>query len=218
MARFFMDCEFIDTGSSIDLISIGIVCEDGRELYLQSVEFDPDKASPWVEEHVLHSLLVCPRLSGNVRGLYAHEGGQCTFTNPARGVTGLHGVKMSGHLIGDHADCPWRTREQIRNEIRHFFNSEKIELWGWCGSYDHVALCQLFGTMMDVPSQFPHYIKDLQYVLDEHGISDDELPQQEGTVHNALEDARHIKKIWESLHRPLKDVPLPFDPDDYPVV
>lgn len=202
MTRYFVDTEFIEDGKTIDLISIGIACEDGRELYLQSVEFDPDKANDWVQEHVLNSLLVCPHLSGNVRGLYAHREtcGQCTFEKPARGITGLHGVKMSGHLIGDHADCPWRTREQIRNELNHFFNTEKIELWGWCSSYDHVALCQLFGTMMDLPSGYPHYIRDIQYLLDIRGVPDEKLPEQKDIAHNALNDARYIQYLWSLMN------------------
>jgi hypothetical protein len=183
--RYFYDTEFVDDGSTIDLISIGIVCEDGRELYLQSVEFDPEKANDWVKENVLNSLLVCPHVSGNVRGLYAHMG-QCTFEDPEKGV------------IGAYADCPWRTREQIKHEIQYFFNpSSKIELFGWCSGYDYVAFCQLWGTMMDLPQGYPHYIKDIQQILDENCISDDMLPKQEGQSHNALEDARYIKRVWE---------------------
>src|SRR5260221_101420 len=113
MIRYFYDTEFIEDGHTIDLISIGIVAEDGRELYMQSCEFDPDKASPWVQEHVLTSLIVCPRLSGNVRGLYAHEEGQCTFDNPIKGIAGAY------------ADCPWRTREQIKREILAFMDIEQ---------------------------------------------------------------------------------------------
>ncbi len=69
-------------------------------------------------------------------------------------------------------------------------------------AYDFVALCQLFGTMMDLPKGYPHYIRDLQHVLDVRGISDDDLPKQYGYAHNALDDARHIKKLCEYV---LKD-------------
>jgi hypothetical protein len=54
--RYFYDCEFIDDGKTIDLISIGIVCEDGRELYMQSSEFEIGKANGWVVENVLPHL------------------------------------------------------------------------------------------------------------------------------------------------------------------
>jgi len=37
--RFFYDTEFIDNGRTIELISIGVVSEDGREYYAISTEF-----------------------------------------------------------------------------------------------------------------------------------------------------------------------------------
>ena len=40
--RFFYDCEFIEDGTTIELVSIGVVDEDGREFYAVSTEFDPD--------------------------------------------------------------------------------------------------------------------------------------------------------------------------------
>jgi hypothetical protein len=45
--RYWFDTEFIEDGTTIDLISIGIVDEDGRTLYLESSECDLDRASPW---------------------------------------------------------------------------------------------------------------------------------------------------------------------------
>ena len=37
---YFYDCEFIEDGRTIDLVSIGVVDEDGREFYAVSTEFD----------------------------------------------------------------------------------------------------------------------------------------------------------------------------------
>ncbi|MCK2240149.1 MULTISPECIES: polyadenylate-specific 3'-exoribonuclease AS [unclassified Crossiella] len=54
--RFFYDCEFIEDGVTIDLVSIGVVSEDGREYYAVSTEFDPDRAGPWVRQNVLNQL------------------------------------------------------------------------------------------------------------------------------------------------------------------
>lgn len=155
--RYWYDCEFIEDSHTIDLISIGIVAEDGRELYLESADFDRGKANQWVREHVL------PQLKGG--------------------------------------ECRWPLRS-IRVTLLDFFDIEdygKPELWGWCAGYDWVAFCQLFGTMMDLPDGYPHYVRDIQQVLDEYTISDDLLPQPEEQAHNALTDARQIKKIWELL-------------------
>ena len=54
--RFFYDCEFIEDGLTIDLVSIGVVDEEGREFYAVSTEFDPDRAGPWVRQNVLNQL------------------------------------------------------------------------------------------------------------------------------------------------------------------
>ena len=54
--RFFYDCEFIEDGTTIDLVSIGVVGEDGREFYAVSTEFDPSRAGPWVRANVLPKL------------------------------------------------------------------------------------------------------------------------------------------------------------------
>jgi 3'-5' exoribonuclease Rv2179c-like domain len=54
--RYFYDCEFIEDGRTVDLVSIGVVDETGREFYAVSTEFDPDRAIPWVRRNVLDKL------------------------------------------------------------------------------------------------------------------------------------------------------------------
>lgn len=66
--KYFLDTEFIEDGKTIDLISIALVAEDGRELYLCNQECDFSKACVWVRNNVLTKL---PNLavqpSSNVR-------------------------------------------------------------------------------------------------------------------------------------------------------
>ena len=50
--RYFYDTEFIEDGRTIELISIGVVAEDGREYYAVSTEFDPERAGSWVRANV----------------------------------------------------------------------------------------------------------------------------------------------------------------------
>jgi hypothetical protein len=54
--RYFYDCEFIEDGRVIDLVSIGMVDERGREFYAVSTEFDDTHALPWVRRNVLDKL------------------------------------------------------------------------------------------------------------------------------------------------------------------
>lgn len=193
--RYFIDEEFIENGKTIDLVSIGIVAEDGRELYVQSCEFNPSKANPFVRDNVFSQLLTCPH-SGIATGLiradrayHAGRHGQCTFEKPDKGIAGLH------------TDCPWRTRKQIKQEILSFMDIKaygKPELWGYYSAYDHVAFCQLFGTMMDLPDGFPMYTRDLKQWCDMLG--NPQLPEQDEGEHHALADARWNRLIWQMLH------------------
>jgi hypothetical protein len=54
--RYFYDCEFIEDGRLVDLVSIGVVDEHGREFYAVSTEFDDTRAVPWVRRNVLDKL------------------------------------------------------------------------------------------------------------------------------------------------------------------
>ncbi|WP_436522134.1 polyadenylate-specific 3'-exoribonuclease AS [Actinoplanes sp. HUAS TT8] len=54
--RYFYDCEFIEDGRLVDLVSIGVVDEFGREFYAVSTEFDDSRAVPWVRRNVLDKL------------------------------------------------------------------------------------------------------------------------------------------------------------------
>lgn len=54
--RYFYDTEFIEDGRTIELISIGVAAEDGREYYAVSTEFDPGRAGSWVRANVLPKL------------------------------------------------------------------------------------------------------------------------------------------------------------------
>jgi len=54
--KYFIDTEFIDCEQVIDLISLGVVAEDGREFYAISTEFDPAQANTFVRTVVIPQL------------------------------------------------------------------------------------------------------------------------------------------------------------------
>lgn len=58
--RIWLDTEFYDRGPAInvnhDLISIGLVREDGKELYLENAGVVPDRDNTWVQKNVLPKL------------------------------------------------------------------------------------------------------------------------------------------------------------------
>lgn len=174
MARYFYDTEFIEDGRTIDLISIGIVAEDGREYYAvnRDARWKRIYEHEWLCEHVLPSL---PLLHGDAR-LHVLTGPITRRRNP---------------YALDFYDRAFRHRTVIADEVRQFLLSgdDKPELWGWYSDYDHVCLCQLWGSMADLPDGIPMYTRDLKQECDRLG--NPPLPEQSVGEHNALADARH---------------------------
>ena len=90
----------------------------------------------------------------------------------------------------------WRPRAVIRAELEEFLGDEPV-LWAWYGAYDHVALCQLWGAMPDLPRAFPRFTLDVRQLWEHLGRPP--LPAQPGGLHDALADARHVRARWELL-------------------
>jgi hypothetical protein len=173
--KIFYDTEFIEDGRTIDLISIGMVCEDGREYYAASRDMPAKRIvkHDWLMANVWPGL---PRLFGDAR---IHAGRR----NPLA-------------LDWQHPDL--KRRGQIADEVRDFIQATPaVELWAWYGAYDHVALCQLWGTMMDLPKGVPMFTNDLKQECDRLG--NPAMPEQADGQHNALADARHNQVMSEFL-------------------
>lgn len=154
--RIWFDTEFIEDGKTIDLISIGMVREDRRTLYLESNEADLSKAVPWVQENVIRKL--------------QHD--------------------------NDHAHA---SRAEIARQVREFAGEEP-EFWAWYGSYDWVCLCQLYGTMIDLPKGWPMYVRDLKQLNDMKGNWDlSIIPNFKR--HHALSDAMWTRDAFMYLRR-----------------
>lgn len=89
-------------------------------------------------------------------------------------------------------------RAEIAGQMIEFAGN-KPEFWAYYADYDWVALCQLFGTMMDLPKGWPKYCRDVKQFCDDHG--NPKLPEQIGQEHNALADAVWTRDAWKFLMR-----------------
>lgn len=170
--RVFYDTEFHEDGKTIDLISIGMVREDGQEYYAVSSEFDTFRVAqnPWLMENVMSSI------QHEVIG--ANEDG----SNP---------ISM---LVTDPAA---KDRLTISRDILSFTSDIWPEFWAWYGAYDHVALCQLYGRMIDLPNKFPMFTMDIRQEYKRLG--EPLMPKQPDGLHNALDDARWNVVRWQYL-------------------
>lgn len=50
--RYFFDTEFIEDGDRLTLLSIGVVCEDGREFYAINADVPDWSLTPWLRDNV----------------------------------------------------------------------------------------------------------------------------------------------------------------------
>jgi hypothetical protein len=140
--RIWFDTEFIEDGRTIDLLSIGMVRDDGAKLYLEADWTDHSRANEWVKANVL------PHLGHDPDVL-------------------VNRADMRGNIVA--------------------FAGNKPEFWAYYGAYDWVALCQLFGRMVDLPAGWPMYCLDLKQLV--NGLGNPKLPAKSGTEHHALADA-----------------------------
>lgn len=99
VTRFYLDTEFIEDGHTIDLLSIGIVAEDGREFYAENRYAMLPRANDWVKEHVLPHLDM-------VKAGDKQRGGGKTPTEIREGILAFIGDDTP-EFWGYYADYDW---------------------------------------------------------------------------------------------------------------
>jgi hypothetical protein len=177
--RYFIDFEFIEDFHKplfgkkrhfIDMISIGIVCDDGREYYAVSNEFNIKDANEWVRKNVLE---------GINKELYSKESTYAKMHHSAsltlKNLLKWHGKSNSQIAEDVCMFCYPEQAQDFKNDQKEFlgrasqygWNGEQPEFYGYYADYDWVLFCSLFGRMIDLPKGFPMYCRDLKQMLDE---------------------------------------------------
>jgi hypothetical protein len=194
MPKYFLDTEFIEGFEKplfgkkrhfIDLISIGIYCEDGRTFHALSSEYDYNKADDWVQKNVIQQAFNS-RVHGDARN----------YLRPSNFHKSM-GIPL--HLI--------------KKRLMHFFNcyedqlfirtkEEDVQIFGYFADYDWVLFCSLFGRMINLPKGFPMYCMDLKQMMTERGLTKEwkqhNCPDPE-KEHDALEDAIWNYKLYNTI-------------------
>lgn len=165
--RYSYDCEFHERGGAyaIEAISIGIVSQFGDTYYAVYDDFDTRAVAnnKWLMKNVMKSI--------------QHE----QFV-----VSDFLGMPLVRDIYVTDPAC--KPRGVIAQEIVDFVKGTTPEWWNWYGAYDHVVLCQTFGTMMDLPDGFPLFSCDIKQLHKEKKYC--EMPKQAAGLHNALADAK----------------------------
>lgn len=204
LMKYFYDTEFLEGTQkkrwwnigkqkpTIDLISIGVVCEDGREYYAISKDFNLKEAWNRYDEEIQH-------FYGDLRNQFSNGRKQKKYWIRENVLKPIYydwvGKDINFHEVEHFTYKNFKrllkkygkSNSQIAEELKHFiyekenvlYNKQeldfdsvgdilsKIQLYGYYSAYDHVALSWLFGKMIDLPKGFPMYTIDLKQISDE---------------------------------------------------
>jgi|LakMenE18May11ns_1017448.scaffolds.fasta_scaffold9929838_1 hypothetical protein len=226
--KYYIDTEFLEgtqskkllgitygqTKPTIDLISIGIVAEDGREYYAISKDFnlkeawnrfEIKKTSPakkyigifeekvyWIRENVLKPIMVELQVQYN--------------KDTGKSKTGWK-FKDFKYLINKYG----KTNKQIALEIKEFIGTKETignweqvkdkmntQFYAYYGAFDYVAFSQIFGGFEGYPESFPQYFIDLKQELDikASAITNDQMKEWHHYPKNAnIKDPTFDEKL-----------------------
>jgi hypothetical protein len=208
--NYYIDTEFLEgtqdikipftnvvigkTKPTIDLISIGIVAEDGREYYAISKEFNLKEA--WNRFQIKEASSSKKYMGFDIEKVYwirenvlkpiwkelMIKDKQFLVDTLDSNTDWLGNKKMSYKSFKTLINKYGKNNKQIAEEIKDFVTGDSlsiektkhynvqydnIQFYGYYCDYDWVAFCWLFGKMMDLPKGFPMYCKDLKQTLDE---------------------------------------------------
>lgn len=232
--KYFFDTEFVEgtqkklfgrTKPTIDLISIGVVCDDGREFYAISNEFNLKEAwnrydlkinnhypmgTPFIKEFWIRENVLMPIFfelaTREFHDLHYKDEWCYNFKKVDLGIFKQvwgHDYKWFKNLLKKYG----QSNIEIAGQLFLFTHrnlDEPIEFYGYYCDYDWVVFCWLYGNMNMLPGVFPKYCRDLKQMMDERGISkvwkNAHCPEPEDE-HNALVDARWNKKLHDCIKK-----------------
>ena len=186
--RYYFDTEFNENVEPIDIISIGIVAEDGREFYAvnQGYEMGHRFAENPKTRDDYPSLWSCN--DWVKKNVFPH-----LYLGEENMVTRIGGLSF------------------LKESVVEFVGPDpRPEFWAYYGTYDWYLLTRWFKGFENMPSKWPHVCYDLhQYAR--HLGAHRNLPPKLEPAHNALIDARWTKLAFEKV-KEFRNLNVPYTP------
>jgi 3'-5' exoribonuclease-like protein len=181
MVNFHYDWEFKEDGVTIEPISLGMVDDNGRELYMiygpavtafrQREYFNDrkdglglDQTDLWLRDNVFNHI---PESDVDKYGYWDKRSmAECVYDFICDGLS----------------------------------YGQQAELWGYFAAYDHVCLSQLFGRMIDLPPPMPMFTNDLMTLGKLPNGRWMQKPSRPSDLpeHHSLMDAKYQKLVFEA--------------------
>ena len=179
--RVYWDCEFTGLHKNTTLISIALVGDDNACFYAEFNDYSDEQVDDWIEENIIDKLVMT----------------HIDFDHTSK-IDNVTYVKGGVSYIAKELD-KWLSR----------YNSEMIEMWSDCLSYDWVLLVDLYGHTFNIPVNMYYIPFDICTLMKAYDIDPDinreEFIKSEGLMlnnnnkHNALHDTLVIKACHDKL-------------------
>ncbi|MFT7155270.1 MAG: hypothetical protein ACI8Q1_000271 [Parvicella sp.] len=186
--KIFFDTEFTGLHQGTTLISIGMIAEDGRELYCELNDYDKTQIDDWLKDNVIANMwfseptkkedeyFVATRDNGNPIGEDLYNG---------------YSVQFRGNT------------QDLRKELERWVAQfDSVEIWSDCLSYDWVLFNQIWGHAFNIPNVIYYIPFDLCTLFKIKGIDPDVIREEYAEMtngsqkHNALWDAKVIRECY----------------------
>lgn len=171
--KIFFDTEFTGLHQNTTLISIGLITETNDTFYAEFTDYDENQIDEWLQTNVINNL---------------------KFNS----VYHTHNAKN------------WEFVDNT-NSIKYFLSDwlgqfDTVEVWSDCLSYDWVLFNQIWGHAFNIPKNIYYIPFDICTLFKIKGIDPDinrelfcGINLDNAVKHNALWDAKVIKKCYEKL-------------------
>lgn len=147
MINIFFDTEFTGLQQNTSLISLALVAEDGRALYIESNNFDRTLVDDWIAQNVIDSLFILqPKHFEDSSVKFGYADGY--LYNPLQWNDGAIVYTKDDYSVKD-AIVSWLSLY------------EQVQIISDCSSYDWVLFCEIFGGALNLPEHISPYCHDI---------------------------------------------------------
>ena len=182
--KYFLDTKKYEKPNSIDLISVGIVSENGDTFYAEHSRCNKNEIEKdeWTVKNVLTGLAYWDRDKTPSGEIFINNKDDLIHYSIFGSLSNIRDSLMT-----------WLAK---LGEIHP-------EFYGYYCAQDWVAFCWIFGKMKDLPQFFPMYCRDLKQTLDELNIR----KALDSNYHscNALDNALEIMDLYYHIEDTMKE-------------
>jgi hypothetical protein len=185
--NYFLSTESFIDKKVLEVISIALIAEDGREYYALNLDCNLLAADYQTKLDIIEPLPEKKDVSWRTQEQIKSD---------------------LLHFIHGHKGHPWYSSEDVEGLKDDPWFDKDVRIWAWSeNSNDYKSLQKFFGGEGNLPKWFPEYCNYLEEQWNWFGTS--ELPEKpQEAVYSALADARWRKIVFEEIRKGIPYKPL----------